>query len=52
LAGRFELWAARNAGNPQFINQAADGQDNGIWYPNLNVKTMTRSSLAFGLMPF
>jgi hypothetical protein len=29
LAGRFELWAACNAGNPQFVNQAADGQDNG-----------------------
>jgi hypothetical protein len=37
LAGRFELWAARNAGNPQFVNQAADGQDNGnnFEYPAL-----------------
>ncbi len=29
MAGRFELWAACNAGNPQFVNRAADGQDNG-----------------------
>jgi hypothetical protein len=39
LAGRFELWAACNAGNPQFVNQAADGQDNGnnFEYPDLPV---------------
>jgi hypothetical protein len=37
LAGRFELWAACNAGNSQFVNQAADGQDNGdnFDYPDL-----------------
>jgi hypothetical protein len=29
LAARFELWAACNAGNPQFVNEVADGQDNG-----------------------
>jgi len=37
LAARFELWAACNAGNPQFVNQAADGLDNGnnFEYPDL-----------------
>jgi hypothetical protein len=37
LAGRFELWAACNAGNPQFVNQTADGQNNGnnFEYPDL-----------------